>query len=101
MILKKFLMTLSTLFLIISPNAFAETVTIGDVEMGDDVKSAAFEQVKKKQPTTVSKGWADLQRRALAPRGEAVHAWRRCAWPGPCRPWTTTSGRTGTATGTS
>ena len=48
MILKKFLMTLSTLFLIISPNAFAETVTIGDVEMGDDAKSAAFEQVKKK-----------------------------------------------------
>ena len=48
MILKKFLMTLSALFLIISPNAFAETVTIGDVEMGDDAKSAAFEQVKKK-----------------------------------------------------
>ena len=48
MILKKFLMTLSTLFLIISPNVFAETVTIGDVEMGDDAKSAAFEQVKKK-----------------------------------------------------
>ena len=48
MILRKILIALSTLLLIASQAISAEPVTIGGVEMGDDSKSKAFMQVKKK-----------------------------------------------------
>ena len=48
MILKRLVFTLSALFLITFQSLNAETVTIGDVEMGNDQKSLAFEQVRKK-----------------------------------------------------
>ena len=48
MILKRFVLSLSALFLITFQSLNAETVTIGDVEMGNDQKSLAFEQVRKK-----------------------------------------------------
>ena len=48
MILRKIVIALSTLLLIISQAISAEPLTIGGVEMGDDSKSKAFMQVKKK-----------------------------------------------------
>ena len=48
MILKRLVLSLSALFLITFQSLNAETVTIGDVEMGNDQKSLAFEQVRKK-----------------------------------------------------
>ena len=48
MILRKIIIALSTLLLIVSQAISAEPVTIGGVEMGDDSKSKAFMQVKKK-----------------------------------------------------
>jgi len=48
MILKKITITLSTLLIIVSQAISTDPVTIGGVEMGDDAKSKAFEQVKKK-----------------------------------------------------
>jgi len=48
MILKRLILTLSALFLITFQSLYADTVTIGDVEMGNDQKSLAFEQVRKK-----------------------------------------------------
>ena len=44
----KLLSIISTLLLSLSVVASNETITIGDVEMASDAKSAAFEQVKKK-----------------------------------------------------
>ena len=44
----KLLSITSTLLLSLSNVASNETITIGDVEMASDAKSAAFEQVKKK-----------------------------------------------------
>ena len=46
--LRKIIITLSALLMIASQSISAEPVTIGDVEMGNDSKSKAFEQVKKK-----------------------------------------------------
>ena len=46
--LRNITMTLGALLLIASQSISAEPVTIGDVEMGNDSKSKAFEQVKKK-----------------------------------------------------
>ena len=48
MLLKKLILSLSTLFLVSFQVIYAEPVTIGDVEMGNDQKSEAFEQVRKK-----------------------------------------------------
>ena len=48
MILKRLVLTISALFLITFQSLHADTVTIGDVEMGNDQKSLAFEQVRKK-----------------------------------------------------
>ena len=48
MILRKITITLSVLLITASQAISAEPVTIGGVEMGDDTKSKAFEQVKKK-----------------------------------------------------
>ena len=48
MILRKITITLSTLLIIVSQGISTDPVTIGGVEMGDDAKSKAFEQVKKK-----------------------------------------------------
>ena len=46
--LRKITITFSALLIIASQSISAEPVTIGDVEMGNDSKSKAFEQVKKK-----------------------------------------------------
>ena len=46
--LRKITMILGALLVIASQSISAEPVTIGDVEMGNDSKSKAFEQVKKK-----------------------------------------------------
>ena len=48
MLFKKLILSLSTLFLVSFQVIYAEPVTIGDVEMGNDQKSDAFEQVRKK-----------------------------------------------------
>ena len=48
MLLKRILLSLSVIFLMSFNLLYAEPVTIGDVEMGNDQKSQAFEQVKKK-----------------------------------------------------
>jgi len=46
--LRKIILTLTAVIIIASQAISAEPVTIGDVEMGNDSKSKAFEQVKKK-----------------------------------------------------
>ena len=46
--IKKSLFAISFSLFFSLPLISSEPVTIGDVEMGDDVKSKAFEQVKKK-----------------------------------------------------
>jgi len=48
MLLKRILLSLSVIFLMSFNLLYAVPVTIGDVEMGNDQKSQAFEQVKKK-----------------------------------------------------
>ena len=48
MLLKRILLSLSVVFLMSYNLLYAEPVTIGDIEMGNDQKSQAFEQVKKK-----------------------------------------------------
>ncbi len=48
MFLKRILLSLSVILLIPFKLLYAEPVTIGDVEMGNDQKSQAFEQVRKK-----------------------------------------------------
>ena len=48
MILRKLFINISALMFISSHIVSAEPVTIGGVEMGDETKSVAFEQVKKK-----------------------------------------------------